>query len=87
MLIESWTDRWTTEHRLPFSIGARVVRLFDGGAAFFCEAPIDALYATVELNESILHSLMTGQSTGSGPTTDAFLKTCLDAYRDAACPC
>jgi len=86
-LIEGWRALWTElADRLPFDVGDRIVRRFPGGAVFFCAAPIDAIYATVDLNEAVTERVAMGQTGHDDEGLNALLTACRMAYeseRDA----
>ncbi len=85
-LTQSWFTLWNgLREALPFAVGERVIRPYEGGAAFFCQVPIDALYAAVDLNEAILTGLAEGHLTESPEDWRPLVERCVTEYNSERC--
>ncbi|MEE2789589.1 MAG: Mur ligase family protein [Myxococcota bacterium] len=86
-LIADWRKRMgQIAELLPFSIGALKVRRYRGGAAFFVEAPIDALYATTEANEWAVETVISESRGDQAPDLSAAVSKIEETYSGEVSP-
>jgi len=72
--------------QLPFSLGEIRVRTFDGGAALYCAAPIDALYSATEASEwaaTAAHFRLQGEA---GPSLTDAIERITSTYSEERSP-